>query len=532
MESLSYRHIVSFYGAQETEKHINLILEYVDSGSLASIISKYGVLSETLAGIYTEQVLLGLEYLHENKVVHRDLKGNNILITMDGTVKLADFGIAMLYQSKEATAKDLGENVDIGSPYWMAPEVIQLIDASPTSDIWSLGCTVIEMIMGKPPYFDLNKMSVCMKMVQDDHPPLPENISEDLIKFLMKCFVKDPKNRATAKELLNDPWIKRASQDKESKKDKMKKSNSITALPRYRVDKFGEMSIKSNEKSIEKINNDLRSESKESPSVVGGGYSLKQKKKKKPKKRPIQTKEESNMEDEKKNDSDANEEKNGMHCVEESSNMESKEDTTSPKLETKKNILQNPSLKHLNHMKSNSLDIPLSGKKMVKISDEQSDDSDMSESRIEKLKMMNNSSPTNSQKDNEISNNDLSNSQRVNVSRVKDHIDLPRAISLSHVEKHFGFNTRDVGRLMNNQEKKKNDHKNTLPHKNKKPKSFVKNCQSCDTSFGVSNWRYQCRGCEGTFCKKCLTKKMAVPKISTSRPVRVCLSCFNNLMLS
>jgi len=175
--------------------------------------------------------------------------------------------------------------------------------------------------------------------------------------------------------------------------------------------------------------------------------------------------------------------------------------------------------------------------KLSKISDEK-DEEGNDKDRKTLMNKMNSSSPNinlSQVKDTEISNNDQNtevSSVRVNVNRVKQQSDLPRAISLSHVEKHFGFNTRDVGRLKNKNKKKKNEHKNTLPHKNKKNKSFVKNCQNCDTAFGVSNWRYACRGCEGIFCKKCLTKKMAVPKISTTRPVRVCLSCFNNLMLS
>jgi len=115
------------------------------------------------------QVLQGLLYLHEQGVIHRDIKGANILTTADGTVKLADFGVA--------TKSNVNEYSVVGTPYWMAPEVIELSGASTASDIWSLGCTVIELLDGKPPYHNMQPMHALFKMVTDDHPPLPEGAS-------------------------------------------------------------------------------------------------------------------------------------------------------------------------------------------------------------------------------------------------------------------------------------------------------------------------------------------------------------------
>jgi serine/threonine protein kinase len=116
------------------------------------------------------QVLHGLLYLHEQGVIHRDIKGANILTTKEGTVKLADFGVA-------TKASGLRESSVVGTPYWMAPEVIELAGATTASDIWSLGCTVIELLDGKPPYYKLQPMPALFRIVNDDHPPLPESIS-------------------------------------------------------------------------------------------------------------------------------------------------------------------------------------------------------------------------------------------------------------------------------------------------------------------------------------------------------------------
>lgn len=125
------------------------------------------------------QVLHGLLYLHEQGVIHRDIKGANILTTKEGLVKLADFGVA--------TRKDTGlhESSVVGTPYWMAPEVIELSGATTASDIWSLGCTVIELLDGKPPYHNLQPMPALFRIVNDDHPPLPEGASPVVTVFPM-----------------------------------------------------------------------------------------------------------------------------------------------------------------------------------------------------------------------------------------------------------------------------------------------------------------------------------------------------------
>lgn len=145
---------------------------YCENGSLHSICKNFGKFPENLVGVYMAQILQGLLYLHDQGVIHRDIKGANILTTKDGKVKLADFGV-----STSTLAGGDKEAQVVGTPYWMAPEVIQLSGATTASDIWSLGCTVIELLEGKPPYHKLAPMPALFAIVNDDHPPLPEGVS-------------------------------------------------------------------------------------------------------------------------------------------------------------------------------------------------------------------------------------------------------------------------------------------------------------------------------------------------------------------
>ena len=129
-------------------------------------------------------------------MVHRDIKGGNILTTKEGEVKLADFGVATKLSEKD------NYNSLAGTAFWMAPEVIEMNGYTSACDIWSLGCTLLELLTGHPPYYNMNSCTALLKIVQESTPPIPENISKDLLDFLQKCFVKDPTKRASATELI------------------------------------------------------------------------------------------------------------------------------------------------------------------------------------------------------------------------------------------------------------------------------------------------------------------------------------------
>lgn len=156
----------------DMELGLTVMDRYCENGSLHSICKAYGKFPENLVGVYMTQVLQGLHYLHDQGVIHRDIKGANILTTKDGTVKLADFGV-----STSTLAGPDKEAQVVGTPYWMAPEIIQLSGATSASDIWSVGCTVIELLQGRPPYHNLAAMQALFAIVNDDHPPLPEGVS-------------------------------------------------------------------------------------------------------------------------------------------------------------------------------------------------------------------------------------------------------------------------------------------------------------------------------------------------------------------
>lgn len=202
LKNLNHDNIVKYLGFVKSSDCLNIILEYCENGSLHSICKSYGKFPENLVGVYMGQILLGLQYLHDQGVIHRDIKGANILTTKDGKVKLADFGV-----STSTFAGADKEAQVVGTPYWMAPEIIQLSGATPASDIWSLGCTVIELLEGKPPYYKLAPMPALFAIVNDDHPPLPEGVSPAARDFLMQCFQKDPNLRVSARKLLKHAWI-------------------------------------------------------------------------------------------------------------------------------------------------------------------------------------------------------------------------------------------------------------------------------------------------------------------------------------
>ncbi|KAF2100393.1 hypothetical protein NA57DRAFT_12354, partial [Rhizodiscina lignyota] len=203
LKNLDHPNIVKYHGYTRDSSVLNIILEYCENGSLHSILKNFGKFPEDLVAIYMSQVLTGLMYLHNQGVIHRDIKGANILTTKEGLVKLADFGVA-------TKASTMNEASVVGTPYWMAPEVIELTGATTSSDIWSLGCTVIELLDGKPPYHKLQPMPALFRIVNDDHPPLPGGASPAVRDFLMQCFQKDPNLRVSAKKLLRHPWISSA----------------------------------------------------------------------------------------------------------------------------------------------------------------------------------------------------------------------------------------------------------------------------------------------------------------------------------
>ncbi|KAF9006142.1 hypothetical protein BDQ17DRAFT_1423841 [Cyathus striatus] len=204
VKSLSHPSIVKYEGMARDNDTLSIVLEYAENGSLGQTLKAFGKLNERLVASYVVKILEGLHYLHGCDVVHCDLKAANILTTKNGNVKLSDFGVSLNLRAMGLETKDVA-----GTPNWMAPEVIELKGASTKSDIWSLACTVIELLTGKPPYSEIsNTMTVMFRIVEDDIPPLPENCSPPLEDFLTQCFNKEPARRPSAEELCEHPWLK------------------------------------------------------------------------------------------------------------------------------------------------------------------------------------------------------------------------------------------------------------------------------------------------------------------------------------
>ncbi|KAK9810498.1 hypothetical protein WJX72_011817 [[Myrmecia] bisecta] len=208
LKNLNHKNIVKYIGSFKTRTHLYIILEYMENGALSSIIkpTKFGAFPESLVAVYIAQVLQGLAYLHEQGVVHRDIKGANILTTKEGLVKLADFGVAAKLGESSDGDESLRQSV-VGTPYWMAPEVIEMTSVTAAADIWSVACLAIELLTGQAPYYDLQPMSALFRIVQDEHPPLPVEITPGMQEFLLQCFQKDPQKRPDARTLLRHEWI-------------------------------------------------------------------------------------------------------------------------------------------------------------------------------------------------------------------------------------------------------------------------------------------------------------------------------------
>ncbi|KAL0978850.1 hypothetical protein UPYG_G00176550 [Umbra pygmaea] len=208
MQQCNSPHVVRYYGSYFKNSDLWIVMEYCGAGSVSDIIRlRNKTLMEDEIATIVQSTLKGLEYLHFMRKIHRDIKAGNILLNAEGQAKLADFGVAG--QLTDTMAK---RNTVIGTPFWMAPEVIQEIGYNCVADIWSLGITAIEMAEGKPPYADIHPMRAIF-MIPTNPPPTfrnPDLWSEQFRDFVSQCLVKNPENRATATQLLQHPFIKAA----------------------------------------------------------------------------------------------------------------------------------------------------------------------------------------------------------------------------------------------------------------------------------------------------------------------------------
>eukprot|EP00178_Gracilaria_changii_P028029 TRINITY_DN946_c0_g1_i1.p1 TRINITY_DN946_c0_g1~~TRINITY_DN946_c0_g1_i1.p1 ORF type:complete len:972 (+),score=173.77 TRINITY_DN946_c0_g1_i1:201-3116(+) len=215
-KGLHHQNVVEFKGSFVGDNgSLNLVVEYVDGLSLADHLSQYTAFPETLVAEIARQVLCGLEYLHANGVTHRDLKPANILVDRSAAVKICDFGVS---RSENVQTINPGQQHMVGTPWYIAPEMVEYRPYTTSVDIWSLGCTVLELATGRRPYHELSAMQVLFRMVEDRRPPIPSHLSTEAKDFLCSCWVWDPQERPSARELMRHPFILKARKFSDSSK--------------------------------------------------------------------------------------------------------------------------------------------------------------------------------------------------------------------------------------------------------------------------------------------------------------------------
>ena len=203
LSHLSHPNIVQYLGTSKSSRNLYVHLEYVEGGSLEMLIKEFGTLSLQLIQHYTEQVLTGLAFLHSKGLVHRDIKPSNILVSKDGRCKLADFGCVKHFE-------ELRKNTSFtGTAIYMSPESHQQRNVCPKADIWSMGCTVIEMVNGDGPiWFNMNHYQLFVYVSGNKFDPkIPASLGEDGMDFVSLCLTQRPENRADATTLLKHPFI-------------------------------------------------------------------------------------------------------------------------------------------------------------------------------------------------------------------------------------------------------------------------------------------------------------------------------------
>lgn len=214
LRELKHPNIVQYLGSNSDDTHLHIFLEYVPGGSVASMLVNYGPLGEGLIKNFVRQILTGLAYLHSKDIIHRDIKGANILVDNKGSVKISDFGISKRVEASSFLSptggKKAGQRVSLqGSVFWMAPEVVKQTAYTRKADIWSLGCLIVEMFTGTHPHPNCTQLQAIFKIggSGDATPTIPDICSEDARTFLRRTFELDHEKRPVADELLLSSFV-------------------------------------------------------------------------------------------------------------------------------------------------------------------------------------------------------------------------------------------------------------------------------------------------------------------------------------
>ncbi|KAL6073727.1 Serine/threonine-protein kinase pakA [Balamuthia mandrillaris] len=204
MASCSHANIVPFFGSYLKEDQLWVVMKYVNGGSLTNVVTACRMTEPQIAAVCKE-VLKALRYIHSLNRIHRDIKSDNILLSDKGDVFLADFGYCAQLTDEQATRRSV-----VGTPYWMAPELIRGQDYGRSVDVWSLGIAAIEMAEGEPPYLEYPPFRALFLIATHGSPNLkhPDKWTRSFKDFLKCCLALDPKDRLTPDQLLKHPWLK------------------------------------------------------------------------------------------------------------------------------------------------------------------------------------------------------------------------------------------------------------------------------------------------------------------------------------
>lgn len=202
LASLKSPWVIEYHASFVKNESLWIVMEYCSGGSCLDRMKKDGVFLQDAVAIIMRETLCGLNYLHRLGRIHRDIKAANILLTQEGNIKLADFGV-----SGQITATISKKNTFVGTPYWMAPEVILRSSYNTKADIWSLGITAWELVHGLPPRANFHPMKVLFMIPREDSPKLPSSYSKVFADFISKCLEKKQHLRDSAETILQHPFI-------------------------------------------------------------------------------------------------------------------------------------------------------------------------------------------------------------------------------------------------------------------------------------------------------------------------------------
>jgi len=238
MKTTTHPNVVEFRGAYIKQQKVWVIMEYMNGGALTEVISACELTERQIAAI-SKQILQSLVLLHSMERIHRDIKSDNVLLNKDGTVKLADFGYcAQLTEEREKRTSV------VGTPYWMAPELIRGLSYGTQVDIWSLGILALEMADGEPPYIEYPPLRALFLIATNDppQPAEPERWSNTFLSFLSACLATKPSERHSAEQLLDHAFLRNLAPQRELSilfTKALEMNESTRLLEQKYIDKFG-----------------------------------------------------------------------------------------------------------------------------------------------------------------------------------------------------------------------------------------------------------------------------------------------------